>query len=248
MHFGEMGKGRKTSNQEVKKLSAAKQYELKMYIQRLLKIDIDRKANNQELWEEYLELKKIADQFVLLETDLKLRTGSGGERMKNMPAFVHWVTENGGLIDNIEVAEYPGVGFGLRSKKGFAKDEAMITIPRKLFMSLDNPALLAEPYLTEIPFPPTINVKLAFWLIVEKLNPNSFYKAYIDILPERLPHFLQYTLAEMQELKGSSALAYTINQYKKHVRMFAVMHSFLQQSRHPSLELVRQRFTFELYW
>lgn len=243
--------GRKNNPQkvaEVKKLSTAKHYELKLHIQRLLMIDIDRKANNQELWEEYLELKKVVDQIQLLETDLRVRTGAGGDRMRHMPAFLQWITDNGGIIDNIEVAEFPVYGLGLRAKRAFQKDEAMITIPRKLFMSLDNPVLLAEPFLTEIPFPPTINVKLAFFLICEKLNPTSFYKPYLDVLPERLPHFLQYTVAEMQELKGSCALAYTINQFKKNVRMYAVMHSFLQQSKHPSLEVVRQRFTYELYW
>lgn len=242
-----MGKGRKTHSQEVKRLSTAKQYELRIHIQRLLMIDIDKKANNNELWEEFVELKKVVDQIQLLETDIKWRSG-GTDRMKHMPAFLQWVTENGGIIDNIEVAEFPNVGLGLRAKKGLKKDDAMITIPRKLFMSLDNPVLLAEPYLTEIPFPPTINVKLAFWLIVEKMNPTSFYRPYIDILPEKLPHFLQYSVAEMQELKGSCALAYTINQFKKSVRMFAVMHSFLHQSKHQSLELVRQRFTYELFW
>lgn len=188
------------------------------------------------------------DQIQLLETDLKVRTGAGGDRMKHLPAFLSWITDNGGIVDDIEVAEFPAYGLGLRAKKAFKKDEPMITIPRKLFMSLDNPVLLAEPYLTEIPFPPTINVKLAFWLIVEKLNPTSFYRPYIDFLPEKLPNFLQYSVAEMQELKGSSALAYTINQFKKLVRMFAVMHSFLQKSTHPSLEVMRQRFTYELYW
>lgn len=57
-----MGKsGRKNPQKaaEVKKLSTAKHYELKLHIQRLLMIDIDRKANNQELWEEFVELKKV---------------------------------------------------------------------------------------------------------------------------------------------------------------------------------------------
>lgn len=168
--------------------------------------------------------------------------------MKHLPAFLQWITDNGGIVDNIEVAEFPVYGLGLRTKKGFKKDDPMITIPRKLFMSLDNPELLAEPYLTEIPFPPTINVKLAFWLIVQKLNPNSFYRPYLEFLPDKLPTFLQYSVAEMQELKGSCALAYTIQMFKKNVRMFAVMHSFLMKSSHQSLDLVRQRFTYELYW
>lgn len=246
-----MGKsGRKNNPQKVveaKKLSTAKQYELKLLMQRLLMIDIDRKATNQELWDEYVELKKVVDQIQLIENETKVRTGPTGDRMSHMPAFVKWITDNGGIINDIEIDEFPGYGLGLRAKRAFKKDEPMITIPSKLFMSLDNPVLLAEPYLTEIPFTPVINMKLAFWLIVEKLNPNSFYKPYITILPDKVPHFLQYTLAEMQELKGSCALAYTINQFKKSVRIFAVMQSFLQQSKHPDLENIRHKFTFELF-
>lgn len=242
-----MGKSGRKNTLEVKKLSLAKQYEVKLYIQKLLTIDIDRKANNSELWEEFVELRKIVDQIQLIESELKVRSGSGGDRMRNIPGFINWIKENGGLIDNIEISEIPGYGLGLKTTKNVNKEDSIITIPRKLFMALDNPILLNEPYLTEIPFPPTINVKLAFWLIVEKLNPQSFYRPYIDILPEKIPNFLQYSVADLQELKGSSALGYAIIQFKKFVRMFAVMHLFLQQSKHPSLETVRQRFTFELY-
>lgn len=218
---------------------------MKILIQRLLMIDIDRKANNQELWEEFLELRQVVDKIKSLEHD-KIRNKSG-DRLKNMPAFLKWVTQNGGITDNIEVTEFPGLGLGLKALKGFRKDDAMITIPRKLFMSLDNPELLAEPYLTEIPFPPTINVKLVFWLIVEKLNPASFYKPYIDILPDKIPHFMQYSVAEMQELKGSCAQGYAINQFKKFLRTYAVMYKFVEQSTHPKLEQVRKRFTYDLY-
>lgn len=243
--------GRKNNSQkpaEAKKLTQAKRLELNLLVQRLSGIDMDRKLNNQELWAEYLELKKIVDQIQLIENDLKVRSGgSGGDRMKHMPTFRRWVTDHGGIIDNIDVVEFPGYGLGLQAQKAFKKDDAMITIPRKLFMSLDNPKLLAEPYLTQIPLPPTMNVKLALWLIQERLDANSFYKPYIDILPERIPHFLQYTVAEMQELKGSCALAYTINQYRGNVRMYAIMYNLIRKSTHPSLEMIRQRFTFELY-
>lgn len=245
--MGKSGRGKGTA---VKKLSVQKQHELKVLINKLLSIDIDRKASQQELWQDFLDLRKIVDQVQAIENETKVRSGSSGSgesRMKHMPAFLKWIAENGGRVENIDVVEFPGFGLGLRALKSFKKDEAMITIPRKLFMSLDNAALLSEPYLTEIPFPPTINVKLAFWLIVEKLNPTSFYRPYLDVLPERIPNFLQFSVAEMQELKGSSAMIYAIHQVKKFLRMFSVMYRFLEQSTHPSLEQVRQSFTFELY-
>lgn len=213
----------------------------------LLAIDIDRKANNQELWEEFVQLREIVDRIQKLEQEKVRASKVDRDRTKHLPAFIDWVKRNGGIVDNIEVVEFPGFGLGLKTVKGFRKDEAMITIPRKLFMSLDNPQMLAEPYLSEIPFPPTINAKLAFWLIVERLNPNSFYRPYIDILPERVPNFFQYSVADMQELKGSCALPYAINQFKKFLRTFAVMVRFVEQSTHPSLEQVRQRFTYDLY-
>lgn len=244
--MGKSGRGKGTA---VKKLSVQKQHELKVLINKLLSIDIDRKASNQELFQDFVDLRKVVDEVQSIENEIKVRSGSGSgdSRMKHMPAFLQWIAENGGLVDNIDVVEFPGFGLGLRANKSFKKDEPMITIPRKLFMSLDNATLLSEPYLTEIPFPPTINVKLAFWLIVEKLNPKSFYRPYLDTLPERIPNFLQYSVAEMQELKGSSAMVYAIHQVKKFLRMFAVMHRFVEQSTHPSLEQVRQRFSYELY-
>lgn len=243
-----MGKSGKGNGPTVKKLSVQKQLELKSLIQRLLTIDIDRKVNNNQEWDEYLELKSVVDQIQSIEVDSKLRTGGNESRIKHVPAFMKWVSDNGGIVQNIEICDFPGLGLGLKATKDFTKDDVMITIPSKLFMSLDNPVLLTEPYLTEIPFPPTINVKLAFWLIAEKLNPNSFYRPYIDILPEKIPNFMQYSTAEMQELKGSCGLPYAINQFKKFLRSYAVMYRFLEQSTHPSLEHVRHRLTFDLYW
>lgn len=60
--------GRKNNAQkapEGKKLSTARQYELKLHIQRLLMIDIDRKASNSELWDEYVVSTLIIMEYPL---------------------------------------------------------------------------------------------------------------------------------------------------------------------------------------
>lgn len=245
--MGKSGRKGGAQKQEPKKLSAQKAHELKVLLQLVLQIDIEKKNNVQQLWSEFVELRDIVDRIQAIENDLKVKTPAT-DRMRNVQNFYRWINENGCQFDGIEITEFPGFELGLRATKDLAKGYPIVTIPKKLFMSLDNPIVLEEPYLSEIPFPPTLNVKLAFWLIVEKLNSASFWKPYIDMLPEKYPTFLHYTVQDMQELKGSCALPYAINQFKKYVRVYGVTHSFLCfQSKHPSLDAIRQSFTFDLF-
>lgn len=231
---------------ETKKLPPLKRQQLSQQMQSLLQIDIDRKAPVQQLMKEFVELRQKLDHIRRLEEDL--RFDYNVNRKKALPALYEWIKSNGGDIKKTTVAEVPGFGMGLIATAPIRKGEPIITIPKKLFMCLDNPAVMQEPYLTEIPFPPTMNVKLAFWLMVERLNPDSFWRPYIDTLPEKYQNFLQYSVEDMEALKGSCAQEYAIIQFKTYVRTFAAMYSFIHQSKHPILANIRERFSFDLYW
>jgi len=52
----------------------------------------------------------------------------------------------------------------------------------------------------EIALPSSIIMTL--WLIHEKSDPNSFWKPWLDILPETVPSSLNFEAAEMAELEG----------------------------------------------
>lgn len=121
-----------------------------------------------------------------------------------------------------------------------------------MIMSLDNVSASIAPMMSSPIIESMSNVKFAFWLIVEKLNPDSIWKPYLDILPDKYSTVMNFSVNEMQELKGSSALPAALNQCKNIARQYAYINKFVKNKQvdnvDPVFEMLRERFTYDLYW
>lgn len=241
-----------------KKLSAQKRNELNQLIDSLLKIGFKQANNVTEQWSQYVEIQAILDRIQLIENTLKVKTPKI-TRISNINGFCKWAKENGAIFDNVKVTEYPGYDLGLEAIQDLKKNEMFVIVPKKIIMSEESLSISLAPIVTEIPmFDSMTNVKLAFALLLEKINGDSFWKPYIDILPEKYTTVMYFNTNEMQELKGSNCLSGALNQCKSIARQYAFIYKCIQNVKtdqnngkitpgNVAFESLKEKFTYELY-
>ncbi len=243
---------KKDNKREVTKgLPVLKRVELNQLLDSLLKLGFTTTTSLTEQWNEFVEMKTLLSQIQVIEAELKVKTNAK-TRVACIEKFVEWAKENGAEFDGIEITEFPNYELGLAATKDFKQGEIFIKIPRKMIMSLDNVSASIAPMMSSPIIESMSNVKFAFWLIVEKLNAESVWKPYLDILPEKYSTVMNFSVAEMQELKGSSALAAALNQCKNIARQYAYINKFVKNRQvddvDPVFEMLRELFTYDLYW
>lgn len=242
-----------------KKLSTQKRHELDQLIDSLLKLGFKQTTNITEQWSQYMEIQSILNRIQVIENCLKSKNSHIKNRTNSIETFCKWAKENGAKFDGITITEFNGYELGLKATKEFKKDELFIIIPRKLIMSEESSTSSLTSICQEIPmFDAMTNVKLAFALLLEKLNPNSFWKPYIDILPDKYSTVMYFNVNEMQELKGSNICSNALNQCKSIARQYAFIYKCIQnivvnkemngtKSNNDSLDILKDKFTYDLY-
>lgn len=92
------------------------------------------------------------------------------------------------------------------------------------------------------------NVALAVHLVCEQFNPDSFWRPYIDVLPETFATPLYYNVEEIKLLEGSTAYMEAINQSKSIARQYAyLLKLFLKHPEAKHLSVFQRPFTYEDY-
>jgi protein-histidine N-methyltransferase len=137
------------------------------------------------------------------------------------------------------------------------KDELFIEIPESMIFTFDkvqkhlpdifkNKAFLECPLLDDLS---QSHVRLAVALVIEKLNPESKWKPYLDLLPEKFRTVLYYTTKEMEELRGTMALSPAIKQVKFIATQYAFLYKYfvVAMENDPAANILRDSFTYEFY-
>jgi histone-lysine N-methyltransferase SETD3 len=112
------------------------------------------------------------------------------------------------------------------------------------------PEMLRQKVFLECPlFDNMSHIRLTFALIIEKLNSQSKWKPYLDILPEKFRTVLYFTPAEMKELQGTMALTQALKQVKFIATQYAFLYKYLMVAieNHPVVEELQNSFTYEFY-
>lgn len=267
------GSSAAVSKENVKKLSMTKRNELNGYVNSLMKLGFIQTINGAEQWNQYVEIYSLLERIKTIENEISVIKKSSRRGGTALEDFTKFILDNGAKIDGVEITEFPGYDLGLLALKDFAENEMFVTIPDKLVFSFDKAAdtvQYAAKMVSLIASMP--NISLAFFLMIERLNPESFWKPYLDVLPERYSTVMYLTPTELNELKGkdcafykvkvhkfsffystgSSALSPALNQIKNIARQYAVLYQIYQQlGEDPKNEigkLLKERFTYDLYW
>lgn len=239
----------------VRRLPVLKRIELNQLIDRLLQLGFNPTTTLPAQWQQYVEMQTVLARVQSIEAELKVKPPRGSRgRSTYIENFVEWARANGATFDGIEIAEFPQYELGLVASRALARGDNFIRIPIEMVMSLDNVSPSLAPMMAQLPMIESmLNVKLAFSLLVERLNPNSFWRPYIDILPDRYATVMSFNVQDMQELKGSSAQSLALAQCKNIARQYAFINKFIQSVREeqcndPVLLMLKDKFTYDLYW
>lgn len=236
-----------------KKLSHQKRSELNQLADYLLKLGFDPTATVNDLWSQYNEIDANLQRIQAIESELKSKSTSGKNRSAAIDRFYEWAQNNGAKFDGVTIQKFPQYEFGLLAGKDFQCRELFATIPKNMILSLDNLSETATVVIEQLPVLDTMpNVKLAFALVIEKLQGGaSFFKPYLDLLPDRYSTVMYFTPNEMNELKGSSAFVMALNQCKHIARQYAFIRKAIQSLKADQpdsmLTVLKERFTYDLY-
>jgi len=148
----------------------------------------------------------VASVFVALISTADAFTAPSSDAAK-INAFVQWLETNKLPPHKLKVGAAPA--HRLEATETIESGEIMISVPFKLLMS---PKAAGESKVgaafKEIALPSSII--MALWLIHEKADPSSFWKPWLDILPEKVPSSLNFNDEELAELEGSMMQSITL--------------------------------------
>lgn len=197
-------------------------------------------------WEDYPEIHGLVEKIRKIQSVL---VPPEKPRDVAFPAFINWLNNNGVDTSSVEIAEFPEYGYGLKATKDLKESDKFLQIPRKLMLTVESaknsllgPLIAEDKILQVMP-----NVTLALHLLNEKLNPQSFWKPYIDALPSQYSTPLYWNSEDLQHLKGSPVQGDAINQYRNIARQYAYFYRLLQKNPAATNLLLKDHFTYDNY-
>ena len=120
--------------------------------------------------------------------------------------LMNWLRNNGAEFPFLEIKHYNERFRGIVATKNIYKNKNILKVPHCCIMTT------LKAYKSHVGLeikksgwePPSSHTWLALMLLEEKLNPTSFWKPFIDILPPNYNDFPQfYSSDELNQLKGS---------------------------------------------
>lgn len=247
------GQGRRTIKTAVNQRKLTKQeQELAENIDKLLRITtLPQEPNIRKALDNQREISLLADQIKLLEKNNHNHTaGADRATAATIESFTNWVTENGGHFKGCEITKIEGFELGLKVVEEISTSNLVISVPRSLMLTVEyaNETELSELINKDQILKNMPNVTLAVCLLYEKFRKDSFWKPYLNILPNSYSTVLYFTPEELEELKGSPTLESALKNIKSVGRQYAYFHKMFNLSERPVCKTLREKFSYEEWW
>ncbi|XP_053553459.1 actin-histidine N-methyltransferase [Bombina bombina] len=198
-------------------------------------------------WEEYIQIRNLVEKIRKKQKGLSVVFD--GERKDYLPELMEWARENGASAEGFQLAEYPEEGFGLKATREIKAEELFLWVPRKMLMTVESAknSVLGPLYTQDRILQAMGNITLAFHLLCERVDPNSFWLPYIKTLPSEYDTPLYFEENEIQYLQSTQAIHDVFSQYKNTARQYAYFYKVIQN--HPSANKLnlKESFTFDDY-
>lgn len=222
------------------KLSPQVRKNLDKLADELLTVTHKEVMNSKDEWNQYVQIQNILQKIQSLEAPLKLklkRASNRANRLANIDKFYIWAKQNDIQFDGIAIKDFKGYDLGLVATKDIKKDDLLFSIPHRLIMSEESVENVRTTFKT--------NLQLAFSLMLEFLKPNSFWKPYIDLLPDTYNTVLYYNIDQMAQLRGSNCFSGAL----KHCRLIAKCYTYIYHwpGKESIFEHFADIFHYEIY-
>ncbi|XP_058147833.1 actin-histidine N-methyltransferase isoform X2 [Dasypus novemcinctus] len=198
-------------------------------------------------WEEYVQIRSLVEKIRKKQKGLSVIFD--GKREDYFPDLMKWASENGASVEGFEMVNFKEEGFGLRATRDIKAEELFLWVPRKLLMTVESAknSMLGPLYSQDRILQAMGNITLAFHLLCERANPNSFWQPYIQSLPGEYDTPLYFEEDEVRYLHSTQAIHDVFSQYKNTARQYAYFYKVIQTHPHANKLPLKDSFTYEDY-
>merc|ERR1712137_1481347 len=121
---------------------------------------------------------------------------------QTLTAFAKWIQQQQ-VHSKYNLGTFSDAGLGGVARMDIKESDTMIMVPRDAMIS--NEKIKTESFLKDIELSGLVAVEpTMLWLLHERSNAQSPYKAYLDVLPSSFPnHPLSWTDEELAETAGT---------------------------------------------
>lgn len=240
--------GAKDSGEPVQQqtLSKSAKREVTELVTQLLEICSKPPSSGAKELEDYPEIHGLVEKIRKIQSGMK---PAAVNREQAFPAFLEWLHSNGVDTSAVAIQAFPHYGYGLKATADVKESDLLLKIPRAVMLTVDSALksplgeLIREDKILQV----MPNVTLAMHLLAEAKSPQSFWKPYLDILPDSYSTPLYFSPEELQYLKGSPTLGNSITQYRSVARQYAYFYRLLQKHSSASRLGLQDNFTFDDY-
>ncbi|XP_036738002.1 actin-histidine N-methyltransferase isoform X3 [Manis pentadactyla] len=187
-------------------------------------------------WEEYVQIRSLVEKIRKKQKGLSVTFD--GKREDYFPDLMKWASENGASAEGFEMVNFKEEGCGLRATRDIKAEELFLWVPRKLLMTVESAknSVLGPLYSQDRILQAMGNITLAFHLLCERADPNSFWQPYIQTLPCEYDTPLYFEEDEVRHLQSTQAVHDVFSQYKNTARQYAYFYKVIQITTGYNLE------------
>ncbi|XP_078089258.1 actin-histidine N-methyltransferase-like [Mustelus asterias] len=198
-------------------------------------------------WEEYVQIRGLVEKIRRKQKGLSVVFD--GNREHHFDELLQWAADCGASTEGFEITYFPEEGYGLKATKDIKAEELFLWIPRKMLMTVESAknSVLGPVYTQDRILQAMGNITLAFHLLCERLNPNSFWLPYIKTLPMEYHTPLYFEEEEVHYLQSTQAIHDVFSQYKNTARQYAYFYKLIQTHPNASKLPLKESFTFDDY-
>lgn len=126
----------------------------------------------------------------------------------------HWLEESGGFgLDNLDLADFPATGRGVRANKAFKEGDKILTIPNKCLWTVEHAQQdpLLGPALASLKPQLSVEDTLAVYLLFVRARETGYenMRLHVEALPKEYGSSIFFSEQQLAECAGSSLYAVT---------------------------------------
>uniref|UniRef100_A0A8D0ZEW8 protein-histidine N-methyltransferase n=1 Tax=Sus scrofa TaxID=9823 RepID=A0A8D0ZEW8_PIG len=193
-------------------------------------------------WEEYVQIRSLVEKIRKKQKGLSVTFD--GKREDYFPDLMKWASDNGASVEGFEMVNFKEEGFGLRATRDI-KVSLWGTVcgSHAVNFRVNSGPLYAQDRILQA----MGNITLAFHLLCERADPNSFWQPYIQTLPSEYDTPLYFEEDEVRYLQSTQAIHDVFSQYKNTARQYAYFYKVIQTHPQAHKLPLKESFTYEDY-